>query len=739
VISSQPVAAKENDKSENMKQVLQNLGSGELMLAEVPCPEAGRGQVLIKTKKSLISAGTERMLLEFGNANWLERARQQPDKVKMVLEKVKTDGLLPTVEAVRSKLDEPIALGYCNVGEVIAVGDGVTGVEVGDRVASNGAHAEVVAVPVNLCQPVPPSVDDEAAAFTVLGSIALQGVRLAKPTLGERFVVTGLGLLGQLTVQLLRAHGCQVLGIDLDPRKLELARRFGAETVDLKAGEDPLAAAAAFTKGRGVDGVLITASTKSNEPVSQGARMCRKRGRIVLIGVVGPEISRADFYEKELTFQVSCSYGPGRYDPAYEQRGQDYPFGFVRWTEKRNFEAFLDCLAAGSIDVAPLISHRFEIEDAAKAYETLNSKSAYDGLMLNYGDGAFLKDGLPSRKVVLQSPAASSQPSPGGSSAMAVIGAGNYAGRKLIPAFVKTGALRKTIVSQRGVTASHFGKKFGFETASTDVAAAINDPSINTVVIATRHDSHASLVCQALRAGKHVFVEKPLALTEDELLEIETCYQAQIATGQQCHLMVGFNRRFAPHVVKVKELLAPVRTPKTMIMTVNAGAIPSDHWTQDRKIGGGRIIGEGCHFVDLMRHLVGAPIESIQARSVGGEHAGETPEDKASMTISFADGSIGTLHYFANGSKSFPKERIEIFAEGRILQIQNYRKLIGHGWPGFKKTSSFTRDQGQDACVRAFVEAVEKGGEAPIAFGELMEVGRAVIEADRLLRMRSSD
>ena len=387
-----------------MKQVLQNLGSGELMLAEVPCPEVTRGHVLIQTRKSLISAGTERMLLEFGNAGWLERARQQPDKVKMVLEKVKTDGLLPTIEAVQSKLDEPVALGYCNVGEVIAVGDGVDGIEVGDRVASNGPHAEMVAVPKNLCQAIPNGVDDEAAAFTVLGAIALQGVRLAEPTLGERFVVTGLGLLGQLTVQLLRAHGCHVLGIDLDPRKLEMARRFGAETVDVKAGEDPIAAAEAFTRGRGVDGVIITAATKSNEPVSQGARMCRKRGRIILVGVVGPEISRADFYEKELSFQVSCSYGPGRYDPAYEQKGQDYPVGFVRWTEKRNFEAFLDCLAAGSIDVAPLISHRFEIEDAAKAYDLLNGKAPYDGLMLNYG-AAPLKDGLLARQVALGAPA----------------------------------------------------------------------------------------------------------------------------------------------------------------------------------------------------------------------------------------------------------------------------------------------------------------------------------------------
>ena len=714
-----------------MKQVLQNLGSGELMLAEVPCPEVTSGHVLIQTRKSLISAGTERMLLEFGNANWLERARQQPDKVKMVLEKVKTDGLLPTIDAVRSKLDEPIALGYCNVGEVIAVGDGVRGFEVGDRVASNGGHAEVVCVPSNLCQAMPDGVEDEAAAFTVLGAIALQGVRLAKPTLGERFVVTGLGLLGQLTVQLLRAHGCHVLGIDLDPRKLEMARGFGAETVDVSAGEDPIAAADAFTKGRGIDGVIITAATKSNEPVSQGARMCRKRGRIILIGVVGPEISRADFYEKELTFQVSCSYGPGRYDPAYEQRGQDYPFGFVRWTEKRNFEAFLDCLATKAIDVAPLISHRYQIEDAAKAYDMLNGEAPYDGLMLDYGGSAPLKDRLLARQVPLETQT-QSQPTAGGG--LAVIGAGNYAGRILIPAFAKTGMACRTIVSQRGVTASHFGKKFGFQTASSDVQAAIDDPAVNAVVIATRHDSHADLVCRVLRAGKHVFVEKPLALDDDELAEIETCYQAQIATGNRCHLMVGFNRRFAPHLVKMKDLLGSISAPKSMIMTVNAGAIPADHWTQDRKIGGGRIIGEGCHWIDLMRHLAGAAITEIQACSVGGEQAGATPEDKASITLAFADGSIGTLHYFANGAKSFPKERLEVFADGRILQFDNFKKLTGHGWPGFKKASSWSQDRGQEACARAFALAVEQGGATPIPFAELMEIGKAVIEADRQLR-----
>jgi predicted dehydrogenase len=354
--------------------------------------------------------------------------------------------------------------------------------------------------------------------------------------------------------------------------------------------------------------------------------------------------------------------------------------------------------------------------------------------MLDYA--AAPKDGLLSRKVPLGSPAPG-QPPAGDRATLAVIGAGNYAGRILIPAFARTSAVCRTIVSQRGVTASHFGKKFGFASASSDVEAAIDDAEVNTVVIATRHDSHADLVCRALRAGKHVFVEKPLALTEDELAEIETSYRAQVARGRPCHLMVGFNRRFAPHVVRAKALLAPIAAPKTMIMTVNAGAIPPEHWTQDRKIGGGRIIGEGCHFVDLMRHLADAPITGVQARAVGGEHAGATPEDKASITLAFADGSIGTLHYFANGARSFPKERLEIFADGRILQLDNYRKLIGHGWPGFGKARSWSQDRGQEACVQAFVRAVEDGGQAPIAFAELMDVGRAVIEADRLLRTRA--
>ncbi|MGH8082847.1 MAG: zinc-dependent alcohol dehydrogenase, partial [Lysobacter sp.] len=431
-----------------MQQVLQNLRDGSTEVADVPAPSLRRGHLLIRSHVTLVSAGTERMLVEFGKANMLQKARQQPDKVRMVLEKIRTDGLAPTLDAVRSKLDQPLALGYCNVGTVIGIGPGVTGFELGDRVASNGKHAEVVAVPVNLCAKIPDEVDDESAAFTVLSAIALQGIRLVQPTLGETVVVTGLGLIGLVTVQLLRAHGCRVIGIDFDPAKLALARSYGAHTVDLSKGEDPLAAAHSFSRGRGVDAVLITASTKSNEPVSQAAHMCRKRGRIVLVGVTGLELSRADFYEKELSFQVSCSYGPGRYDASYEERGNDYPVAFVRWTEQRNFEAVLDMMASRALDARELVSHRYGIAEAEQAYAVLGGGEPSLGIMLDYRRGEEMPDDLIRRKVPLPlKPAVREVPSDVDGAGVAFIGAGNYAGRVLIPAFVKSGAKLHTVVT----------------------------------------------------------------------------------------------------------------------------------------------------------------------------------------------------------------------------------------------------------------------------------------------------
>jgi predicted dehydrogenase/threonine dehydrogenase-like Zn-dependent dehydrogenase len=710
-----------------MKQILQNLANGHTEIAEIPCPCVQPGHLLIRTTQSLVSAGTERMLVEFGKANLLDKARQQPDKVRMVLDKVKTDGLMPTLDAVRSKLDQPLPLGYCNVGVVLEVDAGLQGFAVGDRVVSNGKHAEVVAVPKNLCAKVPESVTDEAAAFTVLAAIGLQGVRLAQPTLGEAFVVTGLGLIGLITVQLLRAHGCRVLGIELDPAKLELARRFGAEVVDLSQGEDPLAAAQAFSRGRGVDAVLITAATKSNEPVHQAAVMCRKRGRIVLVGVAGLELSRADFYEKELSFQVSCSYGPGRYDPNYEDKGNDYPIGFVRWTEQRNFEAVLDILATGTLDIQPLISHRFPIDRAEDAYALLSGNEPSLGILLQWPQDK-LDEELRQRTVSLPGAAPTTPSVMGKTPVVGFIGAGNYAGRTLIPAFQKGGAELRSVATRGGVSAVHFGRKYRFQEATTDTERLLADPAIDAVVIATQHNTHARFVCEALKAGKQVFVEKPLCLTHAELAAISDAYQNRVTTGNTPVLMVGFNRRFAPQVQQIKKLLAGVKEPKAFIMTVNTGSIPPDHWTQNPTVGGGRIIGEACHFIDLLRFLAGAPITGFQVTFIGAAPGVAVRSDKVSFTLRFADGSFGTVHYLANGHKSFPKERLEVFCADRVLQLDNFRKLTGYGWPGFKKMNLWGQDKGQEACAVAFLAAIREGKPAPISCEEILEVSRITIE-----------
>ncbi|MFM2056667.1 MAG: hypothetical protein RLY71_1052 [Pseudomonadota bacterium] len=707
-----------------MKQVLQNLKDGSTEVAEVPCPRVGAGQLLIRTTRTLVSAGTERMLVDFGKAGLIDKARQQPDKVRMVLDKIRTDGLMPTIEAVRNKLDQPLPMGYCNVGEVVEVGPGVSGFAVGDRVASNGKHAEMVAVPVNLCAKVPDSVADEAAAFTVLGAIALQGIRLVQPTLGEVVVVTGLGLIGLVTVQLLKAQGCRVLGLDFDADKLALARSFGAEVIDLRSGADPVAAAMDFSRGRGVDAVIVTASTKSNEPMHQAARMCRKRGRIVLVGVVGLELSRADFFDKELTFQVSCSYGPGRYDPSYEEKGQDYPLGFVRWTEQRNFEAVLDMLAEGRLAATPLISHRYDIAQAPDAYAVVGGSEPSLGIVLKFGDGASVPAAV-ARTVALPAPAAAAAVPGGGGARVSVVGAGNYAGAVLIPAFRAAGAQLKRIASAGGASSVHLGRKFGFAEATTDTAALLADPQVDAIVVSTRHDTHADYVLRALTAGKHVFVEKPLALRLDDLARIEEAARAQPG---RC-VMVGFNRRFAPQVVRMKQLLAGAPGAKTFVMTVNAGAIPANHWTQDAAVGGGRLVGEGCHFIDLLRFLCGAAIESFQVERMAAATA-----DTVSVTLRFADGSLGAVLYLANGSKAFPKERLEVFAAGRVLQLDNFRKLTGFGWPGFGKMNLWRQDKGQKACAAAFLQAVRMGGPSPIPLHELLEVGRVSIGIEQALR-----
>lgn len=709
-----------------MKQILQDMANGGTTVTEAPVPQCSSGHLLISTTTTLISAGTERMLVGFGRASLIDKARQQPEKVKMVLEKVQTDGLLTTYDAVKSKLAQPLALGYCNVGIVHEVGTGVDGFQVGDRVVSNGPHADMVKVPKNLCAKIPDNVDDESASFAVVASIGLQGIRLAQPTLGESFVVTGAGLIGLLTIQMLRANGCRVLAIDFDQSKLDLAKQFGATICNPARGEDPVAAGLAFSRGTGVDGVIITASTKVSDPVIQAARMSRKRGRIILVGVTGLELNRADFYEKELSFQVSCSYGPGRYDSQYEEKGQDYPLGFVRWTEQRNFIAVLDMMATGSLNVTPLITNRFEFENAPKAYDALTEDKSGLGILLKYNSAVETRL---EKKVILRPITIDAK-----NAVVGFIGAGNYASRILIPAFKKASAQLHTIVTSGGINGVIHGEKTGFAEASTDLDALLNNRDINTVAIATRHNSHAYFVQKALSAHKNVFVEKPLALTIQEIDQIEEVYNQNIQTNQFTRVMVGFNRRFAPQVQKMKSLLDSVKEPKSFIMTMNAGAIPADHWTQDSAVGGGRIIGEACHFIDLMRFLAGSKIVSIQARRMGDTDAVQILEDKASITLGFEDGSFGTIFYLANGASNFPKERVEVFTAGRVLQLDNFRKLKGFGWPSFNKMNLWRQDKGQDACAAAFVESIQQGKDTPIAAEEIFEVARATIYATDLLR-----
>ena len=700
-----------------MFQLIQSLHTGLVDLMEIPAPSVRDGQLLIKTSTSLVSVGTERMLVKFGKANLLDKARQQPDKVEEAFSKIRTEGVLATYDAISTKLDQPLALGYCNVGEVVGVGSGVAGFHIGDRVASNGPHAEVVTVPQNLCAKIPNDVSDEAASFTVLASIGLQGIRLAQPTFGETFVVSGLGLIGLLTSQLLKAQGCRVLGIDPDPGRCALAEKFGIPVLNLSTCSDPVGWCHAHTGGVGVDGVLITASTKSSDPVSIAAQVCRQRARIVLVGVTGLELRRDLFYKKEITFQVSCSYGPGRYDPAYEQQGQDYPIGFVRWTEQRNFQAVLHALSTGSLCTELLISHRFPVEQAVDAFELLTSAEPSLGILLRYPGTADPHK----RTIALPSDRSGDSRVPlTGKPMLGVIGAGNYASRILIPAFAKAGGRFHTLSSSTGIAPVHIGRKFVFRQASTDLSALFADPTCNTVVIATRHDSHASLVQQALASGKHVFVEKPLCLTAEELTAIESDH-----TDEQV-LMVGFNRRFAPLVIDLQQQLAILSGPKAFVYTCNAGAIPADHWTQDPGLGGGRLLGEACHFVDLLRHLAASPIEDLQLLSTA-DH--KPCPDTFSLQLRFADGSIGTVHYFANGSKAFPKERLEVFAAGKVLRLDNYRKLQAWGIPGFTTRRLLTPDKGQQACCAAFLKAIEVGGSPPIPSSELFEVQRWLLEA----------
>lgn len=696
-----------------MHQILQSLGSGETELVEVPLPALKAHSIVVETRASVISAGTERTLVEFGRGNLLGKARQQPEKVKQVLDKVRTDGLSPTLNAVRAKLDRPIPLGYCQAGVVREVGAGVVGLQEGDRVVTNGPHAEYVRVPWTLAARVPDGVSFESAAFTPLAAIGLQGFRLGQLTLGETVVVYGLGLIGLLTVQIARAGGCRVIGIDRMPERLELARGFGAETVEAAPNTDLPSAVRALTDGVGADAVLLTLATDSDEPVHLAAEMTRKRGRLVLVGVSGLNLRRADFYEKELSLHVSCSYGPGRYDPNHEEGGQDYPLPYVRWTEGRNFTAVLDLMAGGRLDPSRLITHRFPFQEARQGYSLLTSSKGSLGIVLDYPERSGTTS--PEARLVMLPEASRSFE---GRGVVGVIGAGNFASRMLIPAFASAGADLHTIVSSGGTSGAVVGKANGFRRTATDLQAVLGDEEIDTVVIATRHNSHADLAVQALESGKHVFVEKPLALTE---AEVDRVAQAHEQSGRV--LTVGFNRRFAPLTGNATALLASRIGPLALDLTVNAGSLPDDHWTRDPAIGGGRLVGEACHFIDLARHLTGSPISNV-AVTTAMMPSGDPIEDIALLQLSFADGSMASVRYLSNGSSAFPKERVEGFWDGKSFRIDNFRRIHGWGVSGLPKRLWARQDKGHSSLVAAFMEAVRGHAEAPIPMDQLVEVSR---------------
>lgn len=694
-----------------MNQLILNLKTGRLSLDTVPVPQVGAGQVLIRSRRSLVSPGTERMLVEFGRGSLLSKAYQQPERVRQVLDKIKTDGLRPTINAIRRRLDQPVPLGYCNAGEVLAVGYGVMDLRIGQRVASNGPHAEVICVPRKLVAPIPDGVSDDEAAFTVAGAIALHSIRLVGTTLGETVVVMGLGLIGQLTASLLAIHGCQVIGIDPDGERCDLARKRGI-TVLNPAKIDVVRAVREQT-GDGADGVVIAAASESGEVMAQAARMSRQRGRVVVSGVVPMQLNRTDFFAKELTLQVSHSYGPGRHDVQYEQRGHDYPIAYVRWTENRNFQEVLRLLSEKKLRVDDLIDDIVPLTHFADVYAPKNQHRSI-ATLFSYPDAIDL-----SPVVQLREPQFL-----GSSGGVGMIGAGDFADATLLPALVSAGLTPRLIASAGGLNATRLARKFGIAQSTSDHRQILEDPAIDLCVIATRHDSHAQLTIAALQAGKHVFVEKPLALFDHELRDI---IAAQQQSGRT--VTVGFNRRFSPFVQKMKALLGGATShsvPMNVVATMNAGAVPPDSWLHDRAIGGGRLLGEAVHLVDLITFLTGSRVTRVCLNAMGQNSTEIT--DSATLLLHHENGATGTVHYFANGSAAYAKERVEAYSQGRTLVLDNYRQLTGYG---FKKFSSMRgrQDKGHRDLMMCVATLLRAGGAAPIPFTDSVNATQTLLAA----------
>jgi len=715
-----------------LKQILQDLESGETMIVESPVPALKKEHVLIRTTHSLVSPGTERMLLEFGKASLFGKALQQPDKVKIVLNKIHADGLIPTLDAIRSKLQQPIPLGYCNLG--VVVDTATSEFKVGDRVISNGSHAEFVRVGKNLCAKVPQDIADDSAVFTVLTSIALQSIRLANPTIGESIAVFGLGPVGLLAVQILLANGCRVLAIDLNSARCELAKKYGADVVDLSRGDYLKSSADYFSRGRGVDAVIIATSTSSNEVIHLSAEISRKRGRIILVGTTGMNLRRDDFFKKELTFQVSASYGPGRYDEMYEELGVDYPAGFIRWTEQRNFEAALDLMSLGKIDTQDLITHRVLIDEAVTAYKLLELPDTL-GIVLSYPNNEIdikTAQTVPITQTIANKKHKNDQ---GLTPIIGLLGSGNHSSRTIIPALKKNkNIVLHTISGSAGISSHYHGKRASFLYSSTNQESILRSSDINTVLIATRHNLHAEQILQCWSAGMNIYVEKPLCINLEELTAIKNVIEDS-QEGSNRIFMVGFNRRFSIFSKKIKQLLNGRPGPKVINMTINAGVIEKYHWTQDPDIGGGRIVGEACHFIDLMVFLLESPIVDIKSTTVSNSKE-SLRDDIATITLSFEDGSMGTIHYLSNGGKSYPKENIQIFSNGGILELDNFKRLKGYNWRGFRGMYRFRQDKGHVACIEEFIKSIKYGLSNPIPLKEIIDVAEASIKArNQLLKL----
>ncbi len=712
-----------------MKQVLQNRKTGRPFVGEVPVPALQRGRVLVRTVASLISAGTERAAVELVSKGLVQEARQRPDLVKAVVAKVKNEGLLNTFASVRDKMAASQALGYSAAGIVAAVAEDVSEFQVGDRVACAGvgfaSHAEVLSVPKNLCVHLPESVSFESGAYGTLGAIALQGVRLAEPTLGEKVVVIGLGLVGQLAVQLLKANGCRVFGLDLDQARVSLALELGADKAVI-SNDDAAKEIETWTRGYGADAVLITAATDSNQPVELAARVSRLKGRVIIVGMTGMNIPRAPFFSRELKLMISMSYGPGRYDPEYEERGHDYPLPYVRWTEKRNIESFLELIGDNRLNVERLTTHRFPITEADRAYQLISGEVQEPnlGVVLNYDPETEVV-----RKISLGSTAHVRKAEK--SIALGVIGAGGYVPAMLLPHFKTEGVEFRSIATASGISAHDVGKRFGFALAVSSADEVLDDASVNFVVIGTRHDLHAELARAALERNKHVFVEKPLALNDDELESVLSA-----AENSMGRLMVGFNRRFSPLAERAKEFFKGRETPLSISYRVNAGRIPKEHWTQNADEGGGRIVGEGCHFIDLMQYLTGAPPVSVFAESISAKSSKIVDADSVFITLRFADGSNGSVAYLSEGDKTLPKERVEIFGAGRVFVLDDFRRATLYKDGREEQIALKAQDKGQQAQVRRVCASVLQGVAAPISIEALAATSRATFRVLDSLRER---